>query len=1024
MGFVQTIRPEAAAGNRKIKGVNSYLNTLSKQNLVNAAYATVIDNVLVQKWGLLAISGNRYSVQVPTDRKVKTAWDSISALCDLQGQKEKIISFFQIWRKLTAPPYGYNELAYVALLGAWLVRHRQEVKIGLRVKNNDGTIGMSEVSLTRFIAPDSKLDQLFGKKKEFLHFFTLNDCSFLIHREPITDVVVPDKIMFDGAAPLLAKIDEYLALDGHTQLKADGLLKKRRSIEEGVEQIKSWLTPILEVLAGALPLSIADVIHIYAAIAQEPDDSSDSILVTPTQAQLDKQLTAMEKCKRAIEAKVSTALSNVVDSSSGSELNSLLNQVERDSEACREVPTLFVAFEARFEAIRLAAQRRSEELGNQEKLREAIERVERLSAGLNANSSEQSLKSASDELRRTVEVASGLISTSAYKSAAAKISLFQSALAGGLTDWRKHAEAPQSSRVAERLREEILARKERYDSESSIPVVAGLINDLAIKSEELRHSEGSELAARQQVDAAIALEKQIRSLPDIVSCIRLYDEFPLMIENVPRGLRSRVLTELETTAQTARTGIADKVGAICDERVSSLNDFDYRTVRLTQIKAELLTRGGFIEVTDKIDLALKSLSDGRKILIERESDAKLIDRIRQIKPDSLSSVTGCRQEIADVAKLKGQLHNPSTFASEVDQLVAKLHAKARGFMERLDNIRNNLTTVAKLEELTLLQRSYHQLDPVFHGSDLEADYLAVEARFSDLKGDLELLADLRFRAKAANSVLTCRATLDLVSSKTPELRDPARFGAEIGSINTQIAARLESYTKTLAEHRDGVATALTRNDAEKLLDRVIALTDLFVGSELQGQYVDLRSEVGSLVSLMRDRKPRQDLRTRQECEVAIEKIERFRADTIVGASPILQERVNDYEREVRAVLLAIDSALRRAAAEWLRRIADVAERVRLEPADPESPALVADVLNRIAVDSSSHKLYLGSIGLKELDQIQIYCREVVDSNLEAQILALLGQLPFEKQAAICQRLTAALQLQVVVPSISETPGLD
>ncbi len=129
-------------------------NTLSKQNLPNKSYAAVIDGVLVQRWGLLTTSGNHYAVQEPKDRKLHTAWNRISELCDLGGQKERKILLGQIWREMLAAPYGYNELTFVALLGSWLAGHRQEVRIGVRVKKADGSPVMVEAPLIKFVRPD------------------------------------------------------------------------------------------------------------------------------------------------------------------------------------------------------------------------------------------------------------------------------------------------------------------------------------------------------------------------------------------------------------------------------------------------------------------------------------------------------------------------------------------------------------------------------------------------------------------------------------------------------------------------------------------------------------------------------------------------------------------------------------------------------------------------------------------------------------------------------------------------------
>jgi hypothetical protein len=142
-------------------------------------------------------------------------------------------------------------------------------------------------------------------------------------------------------------------------------------------------------------------------------------------------------------------------------------------------------------------------------------------------------------------------------------------------------------------------------------------------------------------------------------------------------------------------------------------------------------------------------------------------------------------------------------------------------------------------------------------------------------------------------------------------------------------------------------------------------------------------------------------------------------ETAAGASPALLERVKAYEEDVHAVLSQLQSALRESARTWLRAIAETAGGVRSKPTNSEAAALVAQIMNRIAAEAARHRPFLDSPELKELDEIELYCRDVVDSDRETQILALLEQLPIEKQATICLRLAAALHLRLVSPEMSE-----
>ena len=994
-------------------------NTLSKQNLPDKSYVSVIDGVLVRRWGLLAISVNSYSVQQPTDRRVQTAWNRISEACDLGDQKETRVPFGQLWRTLAADPYGYNELTFVALLGGWLTRHRQEVRIGVSRKKPDGKPIMYEATLSRFVEPGSAYDKEFGKPKDFLAFFTADATTFLIRREPITDVTVPDAITYDEAPDLIAKINDYLAQDGQDKAKATDLVRKKQEIEEGIQIMDNWSGPIQTVLQQQLPVSIAEIVSSCAKIVGAPDEFTTGVVVKPSQSQVDQQLSAIARLKGAIETVLNSHASRAATFSSDSEFTSLAAQVDRDLEACRRIPMFWSAFELRFEEITLAAQRRVEHLLREQKLRENVAAVERLSAGLNANSSEQSLARAERELRDAAGAVPALSSTQAFKAASGKVESHLKALADGLAKWRESSERLSTSRDAERLRDEVVARQERYDSDASKSLVKDVLEALSLKAEELKRLEELERVFRQRITLASTLSTQIRTLSDVLSSLKLYDELTQTLATDPGSSPASVLSELNKIEAAAHCEIVGKVKKLCSEQSSSIADLDRRVELLTRVKAAFLGRVAFAEVAGNIDAGLVALSAARTKLVESEGDRQVIGRIRQVKPDSVNSLARCREQIAEVSELEARLHNPTAYAPEVRQLISNLQSKARTYAERLAQIRNALTTVSALDKLTELQRYYNQLDLVFRGSDMEAEYVALDSSFAGLRGDLEVRADLISRAKGANSVLACRAVMELATSKTADLYDAGRFGAEIRGLSERVGVQLAGYARKLQECKDGIATSQTRKDAENLWERVVAQSAVFVGSELEGDYSELRSELESLVSFMRVRKPVKDLHTQHECEGVLEAVGRWRVETADIASPALLERVNAYEEDVRAVVLELESARRAAANAWLRRIAETGGGMRSKPANSDA-GLVAQIMNSIAGEAARHRPFLDSPGLKELEEIELYCKDVVDSDRETQILALLGQLPIEKQATICRRLAATLHLQVVSTEMSES----
>ncbi|MFN5963774.1 MAG: hypothetical protein ACK46E_01205, partial [Pseudanabaena sp.] len=77
-----------------------------------ASYMTAIDSAFVKNWKILKKTSSSYILQEPTDQKVRDAWDKISQICNLNGEKFKEVSLSDIWQTLSDAPYGYNHLTF------------------------------------------------------------------------------------------------------------------------------------------------------------------------------------------------------------------------------------------------------------------------------------------------------------------------------------------------------------------------------------------------------------------------------------------------------------------------------------------------------------------------------------------------------------------------------------------------------------------------------------------------------------------------------------------------------------------------------------------------------------------------------------------------------------------------------------------------------------------------------------------------------------------------------------------------
>ena len=131
--------------------VKQLLNkSLTSQSFPNTSYRTVIDSVFLRSWRVLQLSGKQYSAEVPTNSRVKAAWDAITSALPLSPDKETKITVSELWKQLSREPFGFSDLTFTALLGSWLCVNRAELKIIVVKRLNGQPSQHQEMTVAQF----------------------------------------------------------------------------------------------------------------------------------------------------------------------------------------------------------------------------------------------------------------------------------------------------------------------------------------------------------------------------------------------------------------------------------------------------------------------------------------------------------------------------------------------------------------------------------------------------------------------------------------------------------------------------------------------------------------------------------------------------------------------------------------------------------------------------------------------------------------------------------------------------------
>ena len=110
----------------------------------NESYKTLINQVFINSWGLFKNTPQKYSVQIPSNKNVREAWDKIDQLTALEDKKRTSINIDKIWQELSNSPFGYNEYTFTMLFTAWIVYDRSEVML-------HGSFGIPKNTLIGFL---------------------------------------------------------------------------------------------------------------------------------------------------------------------------------------------------------------------------------------------------------------------------------------------------------------------------------------------------------------------------------------------------------------------------------------------------------------------------------------------------------------------------------------------------------------------------------------------------------------------------------------------------------------------------------------------------------------------------------------------------------------------------------------------------------------------------------------------------------------------------------------------------------
>lgn len=296
---------------------------LNPNQFPDESYRTLVTQVFTTAWGLFKTTSQKYSVQIPTNKNVREAWDIIDSLTSLRDKKRFSITIEEIWQELSKPPFGYNEYTFTMLFAAWISYHRSEVIL-------KGSFGIpknqkEQVLIQEKPIKDWVITNVFDKPKDFVNVWILTSGKKpqLIRSQPVICPEIPTGVDYNQAKKLVEEIEQFINSADPGKAKVDEIKPKKQQLSAQINKIDNLLKLVEEVENLPNDVKFETLISLYPKLQQiQPELSkpktinlvspnmgasfkSDDIVVHTTKQQKQRQIDALkivhEKINKFVE---------------------------------------------------------------------------------------------------------------------------------------------------------------------------------------------------------------------------------------------------------------------------------------------------------------------------------------------------------------------------------------------------------------------------------------------------------------------------------------------------------------------------------------------------------------------------------------------------------------------------------------------------------------------------------------------------------------------------------------------------
>jgi hypothetical protein len=994
---IDKMKSSHATGSRIIGFMTKqlFLNNLTPQGLPGKDFNTVIDQIFVTAWGLLKKSAQKYTVQEPTNGKVKAAWDYISQKTSLRGDAERSLPLKSLWDTLSQAPYGYNELTFTVLLAGWLVYHHKEVTL----KGNDRlNLKKSEQSTLRSLSPkDLGNTDIFDKPKDFISKWVNDPRTKLIRRAKRQ---APDLLSlgvnYDQAQQYLKEVEQFLASGDVDKEEAEAAIKQQQQVKGWVEQIDTWFVPVAEAEKLTDTYTLDKLLQLYNPLHQSPP----LIGVTPTQEQHQRKDQALVKVGNILETFVSQKSNRPSSLTSLSDCETYQTQINQYLSQLSQIPNLPPHLSESLRQALQTLETTKHTLQEQEQITAYFSGIENLYQKLHPSSTQTDYTQTRQDI---LSIAANIPSSSEYYQRVGEfltnIEQQEQELSEKLESWVSQESRLISTDQIVGLIKEIERQKSRFTEDNSLNKLAHLEDSLGNQFKTIQTQDESETRVKAELSHIDSKLQRIKDLtaPKIAEILQIYQDLQESKLNSSQGTEYQ--QQLENLKNQGKQNVENKLIQISRAHLTHLRDYDKLKTLLDTSIQMLSNTIDFPEAKIQLEQARQNLEQ-RKTILEQERDNQRkqsedesnLQSIYRLKPTKTWTIHQCEEAIQQIEHLRSSLHALASSQTEVEQVLNSLGEKITSYQEGLNSLQERLRNLKNLKELEQISRDYSKLEIFFQESTHYESYLSLQEDITTRRQNLETLKNLEEQCKQCQTLVDCDELLDQIeqqeSSSEKKLTD----------LKNKLQNKRQTYIQELTQIESRLATLSDLSSSQKLQKDLLQKSAIYAKSALAEQYEQIEREIHLFIELFQ-LVPMGSLTSLEDCQEKLTKLNQWRETRSPLSSPI-QEQLDTIIQDVEASQTQMLERKRQHSQAWLGEIeANTQEIQTLE--DKDKWEYAPRVLKKIAEEKSQYQPYLTSQEQETLEQIE-------EQYKETQILLLFSQLSQEQQQKLYEKLAEYL----------------